>query len=133
MDYWGAKGYVGPPPPLRLLGSLPPSPSLPTPMIRQAGLKRDLDDIPLNCSNKFDGPPIKSSIGSKCVTYQGRTFEITSTLSTDSNMSFEMAAMGKISFSENKCFFLTGKGDKLTSLSIHLSHSCDDLPECKHK
>ena len=67
------------------------------------------------------------------VTNQDRTFESTSTLSTDSNMSFEMAAVGKISFTEKRCFFQTGKGDKLTSLSIHLSHSCDDLPECKHK
>ena len=36
VDYWGAKGYVGPhPPPLKLLGGgWPPlPPSLPTPMI----------------------------------------------------------------------------------------------------
>ena len=33
VDYWGAKGYVGPPP-LKLWGGLaPPGPPLPTPMI----------------------------------------------------------------------------------------------------
>ena len=34
VDYWGAKGYVAPPPPLKLLGGLPPlpPPPLPTPL-----------------------------------------------------------------------------------------------------
>ena len=31
MDYWGAKGYVGPP--LKLLGACTPPPPLPTPVV----------------------------------------------------------------------------------------------------